>query len=89
MEGKRNDEWQCFLGVLASRTARRRFCGAENFDAAKVCSLLSRKAVQRRPKAGESLRELSQTARKLVPLGYSTALLQVLDTLAKDRFVDA
>lgn len=43
----------------------------------------------KRQKAGETLPELGQTIRRLTTLAYSTAPADVLETLAKEQFIDA
>ena len=44
---------------------------------------------ERRQKASETLSELGQDIRRLTNLAYSTALLELKETLAKEQFIDA
>ncbi|CAG2190935.1 unnamed protein product [Mytilus edulis] len=65
------------------------FALEERFAPSSQTELYRVQFKERRQKASETLPELGQSVRRLSNLAYPTAPLELRDTLAKERFVDA
>ena len=83
----RSPFWVTYM-VIPRRTSLH-FVGQEKFNPANQTELYRGQLRERRQKATETIPELGEDIRGLINLAYSSAPIEVTETLAKEQFADA